>query len=88
MEPPLAAMVIRSPLSSLWVYIQTATPWVVDGPASCGRLRANWTYAELTDRLAQQEGIHVRSRRLLSPAGRPDIPPLARTSSLDKKAAK
>ena len=33
--------------------------WVKGGPASCGLLRANWTYAELATYLYQQTGIAV-----------------------------
>jgi transposase len=34
--------------------------WVIDGPAACGRDRANWTYAELADHLSHERGIRVR----------------------------
>src|SRR5262249_19526245 len=29
--------------------------WILEGPVACGRLRANWTYAELAQQLLQAE---------------------------------
>lgn len=37
----------------------TIVAWVKGGPASCGRQRANWTYAELAAYLYQRTGIAV-----------------------------
>lgn len=36
--------------------------WVLDGPIACGRLRANWTYAELAQHIHQELGIQVCRR--------------------------
>jgi transposase len=38
--------------------------WVIDGPASQGLDRANWTYAELADHLYKTRGIRVRKSAL------------------------
>ena len=36
--------------------------WVLDVPVACGRLRANWSYADLTDQLWQSERIKASRR--------------------------
>lgn len=36
--------------------------WVIGGPLACGRLRANWTYAELAQHIAKELGIQVCRR--------------------------
>src|SRR5262249_25509380 len=38
--------------------------WVVQGPVACGRLRANWTYAELAAHLKEKLGISVCRRAM------------------------
>jgi transposase len=37
----------------------TVRQWVIDGPAACGLDRANWTHAELADRLFKTHGLRA-----------------------------
>jgi transposase len=39
--------------------------WVIDGPASCGLDRANWTYAELADHMKKAKGVQVSRSTVL-----------------------
>jgi transposase len=39
--------------------------WVVEGPASCGLDRANWTYAELADHLYKAKGVRASRSTVL-----------------------
>lgn len=49
--------------------------WVVQGPVACGRLHANWTYAELVAYLHQRQGIRVSRRAVCNFARRPAFIP-------------
>jgi transposase len=49
--------------------------WVIDGPASCGLDRANWTHAELADHLYKTHGIQTSRSAVQRFCRRIDIRP-------------
>jgi transposase len=49
--------------------------WVIDGPATQGLDRANWTYAELADHLFKTKGILVRKSAMQVFCHKHDIRP-------------
>lgn len=60
----------------------TLRQWVQQGPIACGRLRANWTYAELAEHLKQEEGIQVSRRAVCDFCHRHGIRPYRPTYRL------
>lgn len=61
---------------------ETLRQWVLDGPVACGRLRANWTYAELAEHLRQETGLQVNRRAVCDFCHRHDIKPYRPTYRL------
>ena len=60
----------------------TVRQWILDGPLACGRLRANWTYAELADQLHKESGIQVSRRAVCDFCHRHGIRPYRPTYRL------
>jgi transposase len=58
----------------------TMLAWVKDGPQSCGRDRANWTYEELATPLYRTTGIEVKRTAMRVFCQRHDIRPYRPTS--------